>query len=93
MFAMKLGRAAFLTFAILGTVGAAPARASHDEKMPSSHSALTKMDPMDVMHLMDADKNGYVTREEFVKFQEALFEKIDKNRDRKLAPAEFTDQG
>jgi hypothetical protein len=60
--------------------------------MPSSYPEYQEMKPTDAMKMMDADKSGYVTREEFMKFQEALFEKMDKNQDRSLATAEFTDR-
>jgi hypothetical protein len=52
-----------------------------------------KMDPEDVMHMIDKEKKGYVTREEFLKFQAAVFDSIDRNKDRRLSAPEFTDQG
>lgn len=36
---------------------------------------------MKMMKMMDADANHKVTREEFMKHQEAMFDKMDKNRD------------
>ena len=95
MSATTIARSAFVALALLGTFGLAPiALASHEnEQMPSSYPALMRMDPKDVMQMMDVGKKGYVTREEFVKFQEALFDRLDRNGDRKLAPPEFTDRG
>lgn len=100
MFASKTTRARFARAALGAAViasfaSAAPARASHvpEHKVPSTYSDLQKMEPIDVMHMIDTDKNGYVTREEFLEFQEAVFEKIDKDGDRKLAAVEFTDRG
>jgi hypothetical protein len=55
----------------------------------SSWSALHKMKPMDVMHMVDADKKGYVTREEFIKFQEQLFERMDRDQDGKVTAQEW----
>jgi EF hand domain-containing protein len=87
---------AALTFAmaaaaIAGAVG--PARASAQAfpfgDMPGSYAQLMKMKPMDVMHKMDTDKKGYVTKEEFMKFQEALFEKLDKDKDGQLTRDEW----
>ena len=47
---------------------------------------VAKMDPMKTMKMMDPDSRGYVTREEFLKFQEKLFNNIPKqNPDRVTA--------
>jgi len=54
-----------------------------------SYSALLKMKPMEVMHMCDAEKKGYVTREEFMKFHEEIFQKIDRDHDGKLSSAEW----
>jgi hypothetical protein len=48
---------------------------------------------VDVMHLMDAASPGYVTHEEFIRFQERLFQRMDKDRDGRVSEAEFTDAG
>jgi hypothetical protein len=48
-----------------------------------------KMKPMDVMHVMDPDNKGYVTKEDYMKFHEMMFQKMDKNRDNKLDEDEF----
>jgi hypothetical protein len=91
-------RAARSARAVVGAVSiacfatAAGAADAREDKMPSSYPAYQEMKPADAMKTMDADKNGYVTREEFVKFQEALFGKMDKDGDRRLSAAEFTDR-
>lgn len=54
-----------------------------------SYAALLKMKPMEVMHMCDTEKKGYVTREEFMKFHEEIFEKIDRDHDGKLSVAEW----
>ncbi len=84
---LVLAGAAVATFA---TSAAAEGRL---EDVPSSYPALQKMKPVEVMHMIDKEKKGYVTREEFMKFQEALFDRLDKNRDRRLDEVEFTDRG
>lgn len=66
---------------------------TREDRMPSSYAALLEMKPMDVMHMIDEDDKGYVTRDEFMKFQEALFDRADKNRDDRLSTPEFTDRG
>jgi hypothetical protein len=100
MAAPKIARARFA----LAAVGAAmivallptPSRAAEDtvkkDKIPS-YPALVKTKPTDVMKMMDTDKGGYVTREEFVKFYEDLFERLDHDKNQQLAQAEFTDAG
>jgi hypothetical protein len=39
---------------------------------------FSKMDPMKGMQMMDQDHKGYVTKEEFMKFQEKLWSNIPK---------------
>jgi hypothetical protein len=79
------------TAGILGAVGyARSARAAEfAQDFPKSYSDLMKMKPMDVMHMMDTDKKGYVTKEEFMKFYESMFDKMDKNKDGKLVKEEW----
>jgi hypothetical protein len=96
MFASKTPRTARRVRAVLGAAviacfaWSASAAEVRKEKMPSNYAALQKMKPLEVMHMIDTDKDGFVTREEFMKFQEAVFEKIDKNKDRRLEKADFT---
>jgi Ca2+-binding EF-hand superfamily protein len=63
------------------------------DQMPPSYYALMKMKPAEQMRLMDPDKKGYVTKDEFVKFHtrmaEKMFDNMDKNHDGKLTEAEF----
>jgi hypothetical protein len=42
-----------------------------------------------LLDLMDTDKNGKVSREEFMNFMQAEFEFADKNKDGELDPAEL----
>lgn len=93
MFVPSTTRAAFIAVAVLAFTPAALASDAAPQKMPSTFTALLEKEAVDVMHMMDAGKKGYVTKEEFMKFQEALFEKIDKDGDRKLTAPEFTDRG
>jgi hypothetical protein len=97
MFAARFTRAARAIVGIAALASSAPAAAAEmgmkDENVPKSYTAAQKMKPVDVMHMMDTDKTGYVTREEFIKFQEALFDKMDRNHDARLTETEFTDRG
>ena len=61
----------------------------HTGKMPSSMAQLMKMDPEECMKLMDKEHKGHVTKKEFMKFQEELWQKMDKNRDGQADREEF----
>jgi hypothetical protein len=63
------------------------------DKVPANYTMLMKMDPMDVMRLMDPDKKGYVTKSDYMKFHEMMFDKMDKNHDGKLDASEFAPRG
>ena len=97
MFVMRsTSRVAALGLALTGaavisllTPTPAQAQAFPFGDMPNSYAQFMKMKPMDVMHKMDTEKKGYVTKEEFMKFQEALFEKLDKNKDGQLSREEW----
>jgi hypothetical protein len=82
--------------ALMLALAPATARAAEDplkqEKIPS-YSALMKMKPNDVMKMMDVDKGGSVTREEFMKFYESLYERLDRDQNRQITPQEFTEVG
>jgi hypothetical protein len=52
-------------------------------------ASLGKMKPMEIMHMMDAGNKGYVTKEEFMKFHEAMFAKMDKDHDGRLSTSEW----
>jgi hypothetical protein len=75
-----------------GSSGATSADAGKSH-MPPSPAAMQKMKPSELYNMMDKDKDGFVTKEEFLKFQEKVFDSWDKNKTGKLAPAMFTDQG
>jgi len=59
------------------------------EDRPASYAALVKMKPMEAMHAMDEGNKGYVTKEEFMKFMEALYDKMDRNHDGKVSKEEW----
>jgi hypothetical protein len=42
-----------------------------------------------LLQLMDTDKNGKVSKEEFMRFMEAEFDFADKNKDKELDPKEL----
>jgi hypothetical protein len=102
MFTRKIGRAV-AGAALVASVAFAPAvRAAEGEtkssapsaqKMPSTPYRMYKTDPMQMYKMMDADNKGYVTKEEFMKFQEQLFDKWDKAKQGRLTAPQFTDHG
>ena len=54
---------------------------------------MQKMKPSELYNMMDKDKDGYVTKEEFLKFQEKVFDHWDKNHTGRVGQAMFTDAG
>ena len=53
-------------------------------KLATGITALAQL-----LELMDTDKNGKVSKEEFMRFMEAEFDFADKNKDGELDPAEM----
>jgi hypothetical protein len=91
MSAARMTRFAFAA-AVVVSLGLAPTTRAADtayDRMPSSYAALMKMRPMEVMHMMDAGKKGYVSKDEYMKFHEMLFDKMDKDKDGQLSRAEW----
>ncbi|BDG06080.1 EF-hand domain-containing protein [Anaeromyxobacter oryzae] len=87
-----LSRKTLAAAALLAGVAVAPvARATTPTSTDEARGfpQLSKMKPMDVMHAMDKEGKGYVTREEFMKFQEEFFERMDRNHDGKVDTNEF----
>jgi len=78
--------------AVMATIPDANASDASLDRMPAGYSSLMKMKPMEVMHMMDPDKKGYVTKSDFMKFHERMFEKMDKNHDDKLSEEEFVER-
>lgn len=85
-------RAAFLWLALV-SASAALASDVKSDKMPTSYMKLMKMDPMEVMHMIDQGTKGHVTREEFMKFQEQFFNKMDRDHNGRISEVEWTDAG
>jgi hypothetical protein len=83
---------AAVALAVVASVTFLPVARAADtaqDKIPASYMALMKMNAMDVMHAMDSDKKGHVMKEEFMKFHEAMFDRMDKNKDGKLTEDEW----
>src|SRR5712672_1748171 len=93
MVGMKLMiRSILAAAALLVAIAATPAaRAAIPTTTDEARSwaQLAKMKPMEVMHMIDTENKGYVTREEFMKFQEQLFDKMDTDHDGKVVAPEW----
>src|SRR6267142_5383621 len=93
MVGMKLMiRSILAAAALLVAIAATPAaRAATPTTTDEARSwaQLAKMKPMEVMHMIDTENKGYVTREEFMKFQEQLFDKMDADHDGKVVAPEW----
>jgi Ca2+-binding EF-hand superfamily protein len=88
------GAVAALPLCPLTVSAAEPAKQDqHTYKMPSSMGQLMKMDPVQCFKMMDRDQKGYVTKEDFMKFQEELWKRMDKQQAGKVTVPEFTDMG
>jgi Ca2+-binding EF-hand superfamily protein len=75
-----------LAVAALLAVGVAPAAAADKEENLEAGTAQTKQ----LLRLMDQDKNGKVSRQEFMNFMAAEFDRLDKNKDGELDVAELS---
>jgi len=88
---LALASAGAMAAALLGAPAMARA-ADTSREVPRSYAALMKMKPMAVMHMMDSGKKGFVTQEEFMAFHQAMFDKMDGDRDGKLSQAEWIEK-
>ena len=80
--------------ALLGTVGVARAAdPSSEERMPHTIAEMKAMKPSDMAKMMDTNKDGFVSKKEFMDFQEKFFKQLDKDNKGKVPTAMFTDQG
>jgi EF hand len=94
LIALVLFSAAFVTPREASAADDAAARAAAaSDPQYSSWAAMRKMKAMDAMHMIDSDKKGYVTKEEFMKFQEQFFEHMDRDHDGKVTAKEWMGTG
>jgi hypothetical protein len=75
----------FATGSIITTAVAADAPVAADSS--KRETALTPL--AQLLQLMDTDKNGKVSKEEFMKFMEAEFDYADKSKNGQLDPNEL----
>jgi hypothetical protein len=91
MVATKHSRIALLTACIALAVTFAPslAWAADAAKSPNNFEEFFKMHAMPAMHMMDKDNKGYVTKDEFMKFMDELFDRMDKDHSGKVNVEEW----
>jgi len=75
--------------ATVGWLGTAEAQKASVPK-PQDKLALGESEVRQLLALMDADKNGKVSREQYMKFMEAEFERLDKSKKGELDVRELT---
>lgn len=56
---------------------------------PKDVNALAEEHVKDLLLLMDTDKNGKISKQEFMRFMEAEFERLDKDKSGELDPHEL----
>jgi EF hand len=84
------------TIAILvlaaGTLPPAATAQKTDTSIPKAQRALAlgQEDVKGLLLLMDTDKNGKVSKQEFMSFMEAEFDRLDKDKSGELDPKELT---
>lgn len=57
---------------------------------PKDKVALGEADVKQLLLLMDTDKNGMISKEEFMRFMEAEFDRLDKDKSGELDVKELT---
>jgi Ca2+-binding EF-hand superfamily protein len=57
---------------------------------PQNKLAIAENEVKQLLPLMDSDKRGMVSRQEFMRFMEAEFERLDKNKQGELNVKELT---
>jgi len=75
-----------LAFALV----AAPAGQRASRPRPQDKEALGENDVKQLLLLMDTDKNGKISKKEYMSFMEAEFDRLDKDKSGELDPKELT---
>jgi hypothetical protein len=83
---------AIALIAVLTLTGAALGTATAQNSAPKSQDklALGEDDVKQLLLLMDTDKNGKISKQEYMKFMEAEFERLDKDKNGELDAKELT---
>lgn len=80
----------FAVLAVTGTtLGTAAAQKASVPK-PQNKLAMAEDEVKHLLFLMDSDKKGIISKQEFMKFMEAEFERLDKDKKGELNVKELT---
>jgi len=63
---------------------------AHEDQQKEKNLAIGEAEARRMLLLMDRDQNGKVSKQEFMAFMEAEFERLDKNKDGELDVKELT---
>jgi Ca2+-binding EF-hand superfamily protein len=83
----------FLLLTGLLIAGEAPTRAAQKQPTPPKtpgKAALADENAKEILLLMDTDKNGKISRDEWMKFMAAEFDRLDTDKSGELDPKELT---
>jgi len=88
----KLKIATFAAALLLGTAGAGIAIGADSDKDANKEKNIQAgyEETKDLLRLMDKDKNGKVSKKEFMSFMEAEFDRLDTNHDGELDVKELS---
>jgi Ca2+-binding EF-hand superfamily protein len=81
---------AVLYAGIVFEVGTAFAQKTTPDAKKQNAVALGTDEVKQMLTLMDTDKNGKISKAEFMKFMEAEFDRLDKDKSGELDPKELT---
>jgi hypothetical protein len=87
---MFIPLAAVLLAGVVFEVGTARAQKTTPETKKQNAVALGEDEVKQMLALMDTDKNGKISKAEFMKFMEAEFDRLDKDKSGELDAKELT---
>jgi len=73
-----------MLIAIWGALATAPAQTKAAAPQPQDKLALAEGEVKQLLLLMDTDKNGKISKQEWMNFMEAEFERLDKDKSGEL---------
>jgi hypothetical protein len=87
---MSPRRQSLVLIALLLAAGGVYAAASADDMvLYATPGYIEGLRTKEMMHMLDTDKDGMVSKDEWLTYQGKVFDALDKNKDGFLEPAEF----
>src|ERR1700689_1483774 len=87
---MMLRRTNLVSILVIAVLVATGAVAQKADPKPQDKLGLCEDEVKQLLLLMDTDKNGKISKEEFMKFMEAEFARLDKDKSGELDVKELT---